>query len=413
MRKDVLEIHGMNKNKQKMTPLELRSATSLALIYFLRMFGLFMLLPVLSLYTEVMTGATPILIGLAIGIYGLTQALLQIPFGMFSDRFGRKPVVATGLLIFAIGSMIAALSEDIYILILGRALQGAGAIAAAIMALASDLTRESQRTKTMAIIGVTIGLAFTLSFIAGPILDIWLGLHGLFWMAALLGLLAIAVLFVWVPNTQDFEQTEIDPEPEKKNFLAVLKNSDLLRLDISILILHLVLTASFVVLPLALRDYAGLDSAQHWKTYLPVMLLSLVFMLPFIRLAEKPNSQKNLAKPIFIGATILLAFAELGLWKGYSSVVWLSVMMLVFFTAFNYLEATLPSLVSRTAPSDRRGTALGVYSTSQFFGAFLGGTIGGWLYGTAGIGNVFLVNAILILIWIVIIVPIKITSARH
>ncbi|MFK8067228.1 MAG: MFS transporter [Gammaproteobacteria bacterium] len=403
----------MNKNKQKMTPLELRSATSLALIYFLRMFGLFMLLPVLSLYTEAMSGATPLLIGLAIGIYGLTQAMLQIPFGIFSDRFGRKPVIAIGLLIFAFGSVIAALSDDIYILILGRALQGAGAIAAAVMALASDLTRESQRTKTMAIIGVTIGMAFTLSFIAGPVLDIWLGLDGLFWMAALLGLLAIGVLFVWVPNVHDVDQKEIESDPEKKNFLAVLKNPELLRLDISILILHLVLTASFVVLPLALRDYAGLDSAQHWKTYLPVMLLSLVFMIPFIRLAEKQNAQKNLAKPIFIGATILLAFAELGLWKGYTSTIWLSAMMLAFFTAFNYLEATLPSLVSRTAPSERKGAALGVYSTSQFFGAFIGGTMGGWLYGEVGIGNVFLVNAILIIIWIAIIVPMQITPAKH
>ena len=406
----------MSENKQKMTSFELRSAASLALIFFLRMFGLFMILPVLSLYTGDMAGATPILIGLAIGIYGLTQAILQIPFGMFSDRIGRKPVIAMGLLIFAIGSVIAALSDNIYILILGRALQGAGAIAASIMALAADLTRESQRTKAMAIIGISIGMAFTLAFIAGPVLNIWLGLDGLFWAAAALGLLAIVVLFTWVPHP-DHSEFHPETETESRNFVDVLKNPDLLRLDASILILHLILTASFVVLPLALRDHAGLAPEHHWKTYLPVMLLSIVFMVPFIRLAEtqkiQKNTERNLAKPIFIGAVILLALAEFGLWQGYSSTIWLSVMLLAFFTAFNYLEAALPSLVSRTAPVERKGTALGVYSTSQFLGAFIGGTLGGWLYGKTGIGSVFLINAIFILIWLVIAIPMKIEASKR
>ncbi len=397
----------MTENQKKMTSLERRSAASLALIFFLRMFGLFMILPVLSLYTEDMIGATPILIGLAIGIYGLTQALLQIPFGMFSDRIGRKPVIAMGLLIFAVGSIIAALSDNIYILILGRALQGAGAIAASIMALATDLTRESQRTKAMAIIGISIGVAFTLAFIAGPVLNIWLGLDGLFWAAATLGFLAIFVLFYWVP--QPSEAAQISYASKEQSFISVLKNPSLLRLDISILILHLVLTASFVVLPLALRDHAGLAPEQHWKSYLPVMLLSIAFMVPFIRLAET----RNLAKQVFMGAVALLAIAETGLWLGYDSTLWLSLMMLAFFTAFNYLEAALPSLVSRAAPAERKGAALGVYSTSQFFGAFIGGTLGGWLYGKTGIGSVFLINAIFIMIWFVISIPMEIKSASR
>ncbi len=374
-----------------------------------------MILPVLSLYTGDMVGATPILIGLAIGIYGLTQAMLQIPFGMFSDRIGRKPVIAMGLLLFVIGSVIAALSDNnIYILILGRALQGAGAIAASIMALAADLTRESQRTKTMAIIGITIGMAFTIAFIGGPVLNIWLGLSALFWVGAALGLLAIVVLFTWVPNVSDVEHDEApEAKKESRNFIDVLKNADLLRLDASIMILHLIMTATFVVLPLALRDHANLTSEHHWKVYLPVMLLSIIFMMPFIRMAESQKTGKNIGKQIFMGSVILLALSELGLWQGYSSTIWLAAMMLAFFTAFNYLEAALPSLVSRTAPGDHRGAALGVYSTSQFLGAFIGGTMGGWLYGKSGVGSVFLVNAIFILIWLVITIPMKIEASKR
>ncbi len=398
----------MNENSQKMTRQELRASASLALIFFLRMFGLFMILPVLSLYTGDMVGATPLLVGLAIGVYGLTQALLQIPFGMISDHLGRKPVIAAGLLIFVIGSVIAAMAESIHILILGRALQGAGAIAASIMALAADLTRENQRTKAMAIIGISIGMAFTLAFIGGPVLDIWLGLSGLFWAAALLGIIALIVLFTWVPHPDHFE-FHPEAETESRSFLAVLKNADLLRLDASILILHLVLTASFVVLPLALRDHAGLPSEQHWKIYLPVMLLSVVLMAPFVRIADK----RDLGKPLFIGSILLLATAEFGLWQAYSSTLWLAAMMLVFFTAVNYLEAALPSMVSRSAPAERKGTALGVYSTSQFLGAFVGGTLGGWLYGKTGIGGVFMANGIIILIWFLISLPMRVQTTKR
>lgn len=390
----------------KMTSLELRTASSLGLVYFLRMFGLFMILPVLSLYTEGMPGATPLLIGLSLGIYGLTQAIFQIPFGFLSDHIGRKPVIAMGLLVFILGSIIAAVSDNIHTLVIGRALQGAGAIASSLMALAADMTRENQRTKTMAIIGISIGVAFTLSFIAGSVLDVWLGFKALFWIAALLGLIAIAVLFTWVPKPAKLTFHK-EVEPESSSLFVVLKNPNLLRLDISILILHLVLTASFVVIPLTLRDQVGLESSEHWKTYLPVMLLSVALMVPFIRLADK----QNLGKQVFIGAIILLTIAEAGMSFIHGSALSLAAMLLLFFTAFNYLEAALPSLVSRTAPQARKGTALGVYSTSQFLGAFIGGTLGGWLYGQSGVSGVFVANAILLVIWLLISLKMKVLPA--
>lgn len=398
--------------QEKMTSLELRSAASLGLIFFLRMFGLFLILPVLSLYTDHMQGATPFLIGLALGIYGLTQASFQIPFGWLSDRIGRKPVITLGLIMFMIGSMICALSDSITWLIIGRALQGSGAIAASVMALASDLTRESQRTKAMAIIGISIGVAFTFSFIAGPVFNAWIGLSGLFWMGALVGLFAIIVLYAWVPTPEKSslpQETDAAANNETGGLRAVLHNSDLLRLDASILILHLVLTASFVVLPLALRDQAGIAAAEHWKTYLPVMLLAIVIMAPFIRIAEK----RDLAKPIFVGAIGLLGLSQVILWQANDVYMALALMLLCFFTAFNYLEAALPSLVSRTAPKERKGTALGVYSTSQFLGAFIGGALGGWLSGVAGLGSVFLMNFVLIILWFLISLPMQIRSARH
>lgn len=391
----------------KMSRLELRAAGSLGLIFFLRMFGLFLILPVLSLYTDDMPGATPLLIGLALGIYGLTQASFQVPFGWLSDRIGRKPVITLGLIMFVIGSIICALSDSITWLIIGRALQGSGAIAASVMALAADLTRESQRTKAMAIIGISIGIAFTFSFIAGPLFNAWIGLSGLFWMGALVGVLGIAVLFLWVPTPTRLEVHE-DCEPVAGSLGAVLRNPHLLRLDASILILHLVLTASFVVLPLALRDQAGIDAVDHWKTYLPVMLLAIVFMAPFMRIAET----RDLGKPIFLAAIVLLGISQLALWQMHHVYWALAAMLLAFFTAFNYLEAALPSLVSRTAPKARKGTALGVYSTSQFLGAFIGGVLGGWLTGLSGIGSVFLMNAVFILIWFIICKPMQIRTAH-
>ena len=274
-----------------MTPLERRATLSLAAIYALRMLGLFMILPVLSLFAEQLAGSTPLLIGLAISIYGLTQALLQIPFGLMSDRFGRKKIIIIGLILFASGSIIAALSNTIYGVLFGRALQGSGAIAAAIMALVADLTQEAHRTKAMATIGISIGVSFGIAITLGPIIAGYIGIQGIFWLTAGLATLAILVVAFIVPNPQ---QSKIHPDAEliPSQFGKVLKDINLLRLDYGIFILHLILTASFVIVPLLIRD-AGLLPEQHWQIYLPVLLVSFIAIIPFIILAEKKTKNER------------------------------------------------------------------------------------------------------------------------
>ncbi len=385
--------HG--RSLDSMTTSERRAAVSLSGIYALRMLGLFMILPVFSLYAERLEHVTPLLVGVAISIYGLTQALLQIPFGMLSDRIGRKPVIIFGLLIFAAGSIVAALADSIQGVILGRALQGSGAIAAAIMALAADLTREEHRTKMMAIIGMSIGLSFVVALISGPVLNAWIGVPGIFWLIAVLALVAVAVVGWGVP-TPIHSGFHRDAQPVPSQILAVLKVRDLLRLDLGILALHMMLTAGFVVLPLSLRDQAGLAAGQHWLVYLPVLLLSVGAMLPFIILAERRRQMKT----VFLGAVLVLAFSQLALSFSLDTVWGISVSLFVFFAAFNLLEASLPSLISKIAPPDSKGTAMGVYSSSQFLGAFLGGTIGGWLHGAYGQQSVFWFCAGLGLLWL-------------
>lgn len=377
-----------------MSPTERRATFALAGVYGLRMLGLFMILPILTLYAEDYSGYSPTLAGLAIGMYGLTQAVLQTPFGWLSDRIGRKPVIVAGLLTFALGSAVAGLSESMLGLILGRALQGSGAIAAAIMALTADLTREDQRTKAMAIIGASIGGAFSLALIIGPALGRWIGLSGVFWLTALLALGAIALLQMLVPKpvTVRFHR---DTEPEPREFGRALRDGQLLRLDAGVLLLHLIITASFVVVPLVLRDQAGLPAEHHWKIYLLVLVLSLGLMAPCILYADRSQRFKH----VFAAAVLLLGFSQLGLGIIHHSLVNIVTLMIVFFTAFNVLEASLPSLVSRIAPAEIKGTAFGVYSTSQFFGAFLGGLCGGWLYGQHGARAVFGVCAGLAGLW--------------
>jgi predicted MFS family arabinose efflux permease len=370
---------------ERMTPTELRSALSLSAIYFIRLFGIFMIIPVFPLYASELSGATPFLVGVAIGIYGLTQALFQLPFGSLSDRFGRKPIITAGLLLFALGSGVAAWSASIWGVILGRSLQGAGAIGAAVMALAADLTREEQRTKAMALIGISIGVAFAGAFVIGPALEGWIGLRGLFWLAALFAVSAIAILYLKVPQPSH-SSFHRECESEASQIIDVIKSADLLRLNAGILSLHLILTASFVILPVILRDQIGLASAHHWQVYLPVLGLSMLLIFPVVRRSDRQGRSKEL----FVGAVILLLAAEIGLYFGYRAQWLLYLMLLLFFTAFNYLEASLPALVSRVAPADRKGTALGVYSMSQFLGIFLGGAIGGWLYGRFGAPAVFL-----------------------
>lgn len=378
-----------------LSPIERRAAGSLALVSSLRMLGLFMILPVFSLYATDLAGVTPLLIGLAIGIYGLTQGLLQIPMGMLSDRVGRKPVIVAGLAVFAAGSAVAALSDSIHGVILGRALQGAGAISAAVMALAADLTRDEVRLRVMAVIGMSIGLSFALAMVGGPLVGAWVGLSGIFWLIAALALLGMAtVAFVTPrPATRRFHR---DTGARPAMLGSVLRRGELLRLDLGIFVLHLVLAASFVVVPLALRDAAGLPAERHWMLYLPVFLLSIAAVLPLLIRAERRRDIRR----SFLAAIAALAAAELLLALEHDSLPVLFLLLALFFTAVNLLEAALPSLVAKTAPLDLKGTAMGVYSSSQFLGAFVGGLAGGALYGAFGYGGVFLGCAAALLVWL-------------
>ncbi|BAW81023.1 major facilitator superfamily protein [Candidatus Nitrosoglobus terrae] len=378
-----------------MTPLERRSILSLIGIYSLRMLGLFLILPVFSLYAHDLQGATPALIGLALGAYGITQALLQIPFGLLSDRIGRKPIITAGLILFALGSVVAAMANTITGVIIGRALQGSGAIAAAIMALVADLTREEQRTKAMALIGLSIGASFAIALGVGPVLNRWIGVPGLFWMTAVLAMLAIAVLHLGVPQVT-IPRHHLDVEPTPKQFLRILGDSQIMRLALGIFMLHVLLTATFVVLPISLRDESGLDPVYHGYIYLPVLIVSILTMVPFIILAEKKHHMKE----VFIGAVITLGLAEITWIYFHASLTATVIALWLFFSAFNLLEATLPSLVSKQSPAGSKGTAMGVYSTCQFLGAFVGGWSGGAVYGHFSFTGAFTFCAGIVGVWL-------------
>ena len=385
-----------------MTPLEKRSISGLSSIFALRMLGLFMILPVFSLAADQYSGATPMLIGLAIGAYGLTQALLQIPFGMLSDRIGRKRVITIGLLLFAAGSVVAAMADSIYMVIAGRLLQGSGAIAAAIMALTADLTRDEHRTKAMASIGISIGLSFSIALASGAALEHWIGLSGIFWATAVLSLVGIAVLHLWVPSpARCINHRDIEPAPQQ--FLNVFRNADIMRMVFSIMILHSLLTITFFALPIALFEHAGLAKDQHALAYLPVLILAFISMVPFIIIAEKRRKMK----PIFIGAVITLGIAQIGWSLLSSSLIGMLFCLWLFFTAFNILEASLPSLMSKLSPLANKGTAMGVYSSAQFIGAFIGGATGGILFSYFGVSGVFIAGATLTLIWLLVIFPMQ------
>ncbi len=376
---------------------ERRAIGSLASIYFLRMFGLFLILPVFALYAEELDGNTAALTGLAIGIYGLTQALLQIPFGLASDRFGRKPIITVGLLLFAAGSVVAAQSDTIMGVILGRALQGSGAIAAAIMALTADLTREQVRTQAMGTIGMSIGAAFFVALLGGPILTQWIGVPGLFWMTGALALCGLGIVHFITPNPVRSSRHR-DAEPIPALFGKVLKDAQLLRLDFGIFVLHMILMAVFLTVPLALRDLGGLDSNDHWQVYLPVIVLSIAMMVPFVIVAEAKGKMKQ----VFMSAIAMVGLAQLGLFWWHESIWQIGLLLFLFFAGFNVLEATLPSLISKLAPADMKGTAMGVYSSSQFFGAFLGGAVGGLVMQYYGTDGIFIFTSIMSLLWLVV-----------
>ncbi|NNM58239.1 MAG: MFS transporter [Legionellales bacterium] len=385
-----------------MTPQERKSTLSIASIYAFRMLGLFMILPIFSLYLPSLKQATPTLIGLALGIYGLTQALLQIPFAMISDRIGRKPVIVFGLIVFIIGSVIAALSHSIYGIIIGRAIQGAGAIGSTLIALAADNTNEENRLKAMAIIGMTIGLSFMLAMILGSFLNRYLGLSGIFWLTALLASFGIIMLRYSVPTPKK-QSIHRDSETVLGQFKQVLTNPELLRLNFGIFTSHAVLMALFVILPLILTQTTGISADGQWKIYLPTLLISVILMLPFIMVAEK----NRLMKPFFIGAIFLFTLTQALFLLIKPNIFNVSLILCLFFTAFTFLEASLPSLVSKIAPAGNKGTAMGIYSSSQFLGIFAGGSIGGLLYNHFGSSSLFLFCTGLGIIWCVLALTMK------
>ncbi|MGS0676842.1 MFS transporter [Shewanella sp. 0m-4] len=378
--------NGLSKTEKKV-------AFSLASVFGLRMMGLFMIMPVFALYGQHLEGFSPLWVGIAIGAYGLTQAILQIPMGILSDKFGRKPIILIGLLIFALGSLVAANADTIYGVVAGRALQGMGAIAAAVLALAADLTRDEQRTKVMAIIGMCIGFSFALSLLVGPIVAQHLGLSGLFFMTAGLALLGMLIVQLLVPNPiSQAPKGDTVAAPEKLK--RMLFDPQLFRLDAGIFILHLVLTAVFVALPLDLVD-AGLAKEEHWMLYFPAFMGAFFLMVPLIIIGVKRNNTKGMFQVALI--IMMVALGSMAMFA--NNLVVLSIAVVLFFTGFNYLEASLPSLIAKFCPVGDKGSAMGVYSTSQFLGAFCGGLLGGGAYQLVGASGVFAVALGLMCLW--------------
>jgi len=377
-----------------MTSAERRAGVGLAAIFALRMLGLFLILPVFSVFAKGLPdGGDLARIGLALGAYGLAQALFQIPFGAASDRWGRKPVIVVGLVLFAFGSFVAALAPTLDWIIVGRVLQGIGAISAAVTALAADLTRDAHRTKVMAMIGSSIGLVFALSLVGAPLLYGWIGMGGLFALTGVLALAAIALLLVYVPPAPP-----LPPSHARPPFSTVLRHLELLRLNVGIFTLHVMQMSLFVVVPHALVEHGGLAVAAHWQVYLPAVLVSFLIMVPAIIAAER----RGRMRPVFLGAIVLLALVQLGFWLAGTSLWTLAAWLVLFFVAFNILEATLPSLVSRTAPAAARGAALGVYNTTQAMGLFVGGAVGGALASQFGDNAVHALGLVLALLWLLV-----------
>lgn len=378
-----------------MNPLERRAVFSLAGIFALRMLGLFIILPVFALYAAQLPGATPLLIGLAMGIYGFTQAALQIPLGLWSDRIGRKPVIALGLVVFIIGSICTAMSHSIMGVVMGRALQGAGAVGSATMALVADLTRSEQRTRAMAMVGISIGAAFMSAMAMGPVISTWLNIPGLLWLTAGLGGIAMVILYGYVPAAPPI------PQHEKKlsELKAVFSQPGLLRLNGGIFILHAIFTASFIAIPIVLKDRLGVLPNDQWQLYLPTLISAALLTLPILSISEK----KGLLKSLFLLTIVILGLSELlmllaGMLQ-WSQCIY-AIILFLFFVAFTVLEACLPAAISKIVIPSQRGSAMGIYSSCQFLGIFCGGLCGGWLYGHYGVLSVFMMCVIGASVWL-------------
>src|SRR5260221_230970 len=377
---------------ERMTRAEFRAGASLASVYGVRMLGLFFILPLFAVHAAKIKGGDDLtLVGIALGGYGLAQGILQVPFGTASDRWGRKPVLYVGLLIFAAGSFLGIAADDIWIAIAARILQGAGAVNSVAMALAADLTREQHRTKVMAMIGASIGLMFALSLVGAPLLYRSIGMGGVFGLTGILALFAMAVVKYLVPDPPGGAHEA----PPTASAHGGLRDAELLRLNTGIFILHVLLYAMFVVVPPLIVN-AGLELSQHWELYLPVVLASFALMVPPILYADR----RNRPKPVLLGAVALLLAVEAALAMASPGIAELTVLMLGFFVAFNVLEAMLPALVSRIAPAQGRGAAIGVYSTTQTLGVFFGGLLGGWVAGHHGASGVFFACAGLAALWL-------------
>ena len=375
---------------------EKRAAVSLASVFAFRMLGLFMLMPVLAIYGQELEGFSPIWIGFAIGAYGLTQAVLQIPMGRLSDKIGRKKVIVGGLAVFALGSVIAALAESIQMVTVGRALQGMGAIASALLAFASDLSRDEQRPKVMAVIGMSIGMSFAFAMLLGPIVAASWGIAGVFWLTAILAVCGIFIVTMLVPSAIN-KAPKGDTLASFSDIKKLIKHPQLARLNAGVLLLHLTLTTIFVVLPSQLiKD--GLVAENHWQLYIPVLFLAFFLMVPVMIVAIKKEKEKQ----AFIGSVMVLIVSMLSMSMWANSVVGIAVCMLLYFVAFNFLEATMPALVSRIAPASQKGSAMGGYSSSQFLGAFLGGMLGGYVAQTTSTQAVFAAAALVGVIWLII-----------
>ena len=390
-----------------MSPSEIKSSALLASIYSLRMLGIFLILPIFSIYASELSGRpTEFQIGLAFGIYGLTQAILQIPFGMTSDRFGRKPVIYFGLLLFIIGSFIAGISEQIEGVIIGRAIQGSGAISAVLTAFLSDLTSDKSRTKGMAIIGASIGLTFALSLVISPILNELIGVPGIFLLMGVLAFIALGVVRFFIHEPLNKKKIKSGNTDDIK---SILKNFDLNRLNFGIFTLHASQISMFMAIPFYLINQGEISLNQHWSIYLPVLVISFIFIVPMIIISEK----KNKVKESFIFSIALLFVTQFLFIYFSNGIVGIIMALIFYFIGFNYLEASLPSLVSKLAPIQSRGLALGVYNTSQSLGIFVGGSFGGLIANFYGYQGTFLFCSLLIMIWLILSISMKMPINRQ